>query len=469
MKLIQSSIALLCAACAAPRAAHQTIAEATADYENRVPELEILDEALRLADLEALSIHLPSREEIADPRRDAYWHASAYAFAPKVRDARSAVLATLALEGAAGAPDPVAVRFVDHEFGGDDTLFESVATWDLLGLLGAGPNRAQRELAEATSLARLANLGLALWEAPFAVDRARIALETASLREERLAALLEEARSDLARVQLLAERGRIGASPAAMARGQVHAIEAALDAARQARVAARAQLAREAGLPPERVRQTPAWGLLARPHDVPAGCDPDHPVLRSARLELALAEARLRAVAAQAWPNLRFGPHLAFPSGGLDPLRLGGVFAASVPTPARYEGPMEAAAVERDRALERYAERVWGMRLNLEEAIQRAQLAGDRERSAGEVEAASASAWRAVRAGFQHSRSSVGEWSDALERRRGAIEQWVQAHSSRALAQLETQRVAGPHPEPEGHGRRAALEHPEGNQQEVAR
>lgn len=445
MSVLRISAAFLCAACAAPRAADTTIAASAESIDQRSPTAELVASALELADLDALSLAPPTAKECADPSLDGYWYGAAYAFAPAVREARALALAALAREEAAGAPGPVGLRLVDHEAGGDDTLIEAVATLDLLRLLGVGPASAEIALARATSLRALATLGSALWEAPFAVDRARIDLEAAQLRARLQAELSNEAGSDLDRVAILEERGRLGAAPAAVARGQAQATRGAFEAARGSAARARAGLALAAGLVPEAVANTPEWDMLDRGSRSPAAIDPDHPALRAARLDLAVAEARLRSVAARAWPDLRLGPHLGFPAGGLDPLRLGGVFTAMAPVPSSYEGLMEAAAVERDRALERYAEAVLALRIGLDAAGTRLEAAERRVAAASSAERATAQAWDAARSVFRAG-GPLAPWINAHERRRMAMEAHVAARAERARAELEARRVAGPRP-----------------------
>lgn len=445
MSSLRISAAFLCAACAAPRAADTTIAASAASIDERSPTAELVASALELADLDALSLAPPPAEEFADPSRDGYWHGAAYAFAPAVREARAAALAALAREDVAGAPGPIGLRLVDHEAGGDATLIEAVATLDLLRLLGVGPASAEMAVARATSLRALATLGSALWEAPFAVDRARIDLEAAELRARLQAELADEAGSDLDRVAILEERGRLGAAPAGVARGQAHATRSALEAARGAAARAQAGLALAAGLLPETVAHATGWDMLERHPRSPVAIDPDHPGLRMVRLDLAVAEARLRSVAARAWPNLRLGPHLGFPSGGLDPLRLGGVFTAMAPVPSSYEGLMEAAAVERDRVLERYAEAVLALRIGLDAAVSRLEAAERRVVAAAAAERATAHAWEAARARFRAG-GPLAPWIDAHERRRMAVEVHVAARAERARSALEARRVAGPRP-----------------------
>ena len=376
LSALRISAAFLCAACAAPRAADTTIAASAASIDQRSPTAEVVASALELADLDALSLAPPTAEECADPSRDGYWHGAAYAFAPAVREARAIALAALAREEAAGAPGPLGLRLVDHEAGGDDTLIEAVATLDLLRLLGVGPASAEIALARATSLRALATLGSALWEAPFAVDRARIDLEAAQLRARLQAELADEAGSDLDRVAILEERDASGAAPAAVARGQAQATRGALEAAR--------------GSAGDEPGPASRWRRASSPRTVrtlrPGTCSSGTP---DARLQRSIPTIRRCARPGWIWRSPRppaFGgrarvarpapgtasrlpvrrPRSASPRRGL---------TAMAPVPSSYEGLMEAAAVERDRALERYAEAVLALRIGLDAAATRLEAA----------------------------------------------------------------------------------------------
>ncbi len=434
----------LCAACASPREATTHIEDAEERVLARVPEAEIVERALALADLNALGIDPPTAAELADPGADGYWHAAAYTFAPPVRDARAKALAALAREGAAGAPGPVGLRTVDHEFGGADVLFESVATFDLIGLLGVGPSAAAQRLARAESLSALTSLELALWEARFAVDQDRISLAAVRERHRRTLALLDEAREDLPRVDILARTGRLGDAIAASARAQVDAVGAAADQRRSALSAGRARLAIASGLPYERVDPEHTTGTLERELAGDLPLSDAHPALRARRVELAVAEARLRAVATRAWPGLQAGPHLGFPDGDFGEVRVGGLLALSLPFPSTYAGPLEAAAVERDRVVERYEETLLELSVAFASALERHAAAQDRLAAAREVDAASTAAWAATRAAFRASRADAMAWREALQRRLGALNLVVDAAEEVARTALDVERAAGP-------------------------
>jgi outer membrane protein TolC len=188
-------------------------------------------------------------------------------------------------------------------------------------------------------------------------------------------------------------------------------------------------------------------GLILRLARVstPTGGGGDHPDLRLRRLELAVSEARLRALAARAWPGLRLGPHLGFPSGGADPLRVGGLVSLSLPFPSSYAGRLEAAAARRDRALERYSETLLGLRTRERAADERSSLARERrEVHATQVERATAGAWTATRAAFRVGRAELVDWIDALERRKATLNVVLEADLVLARASLELASARGP-------------------------
>lgn len=433
----------LCAACASPREATLTIEDAEERLLGRAPEPELVASALELADLDALSLTPPTAAELADPGSDGYWHGAAYAFAAPVREARARALATLAREGSAGAPGPVGLRVMDHELGGDAALLEAVATFDLIGLLGLGPSTAARELARAESLRAVANLEVALWNARFDVDRARVDEAASYWLVGDLSLLMGEAQEDLPRVEILEEHGRLGEAAAAAVRSQVAGLRVAITRALEGSNAARARTLAAAGMLEGPIHEV-APIRVPEVDELPMLEVRDHPELRAARVALAVEEARLRAIAARAWPGLQAGPQLGFPEGGLDPLRLGGMLALTLPLPSSYAGALEAAAVERDRAVERYEERWLQLSTTLQESQRRARIAGGRLDAAKQMEQASAQAWSAARAAFRAGRVGAAEWRHALRGRIQALELVRAAERDVARGALDAYRAVGP-------------------------
>jgi hypothetical protein len=291
----------------------------------------------------------------------------------------------------------------------------------------------------------------AVWSALFTVDRARVRLESARRREVLLAGLEAEAGAGLHRLERLASRGRISEGVLARAQGLLAALqtERTLRAVESAR--ARTALAQGAGLPPE-APALDAAGLFApglqtlpeRPAPGPGVLLDAVPALRAARLAYALAEARLRETASEAWPGLRLGPDLNVikPDGFL----AGGVLALDLPWPgavaARVAGDLEL----REGARESVEDALAAVLAAVEGAWRERRLARDRlERESADLDALSAATWRAARARLSVSEEegAIEAWMDALQlRSRGtlavadALERWL-------IADLDCREAAG--------------------------
>lgn len=431
--------AALCAACASIPEAKTKLEDAESLLLLRQPTPEVVAEALSLANLIHLGWSLPTEEDLVDRRRAPYWRAAAMAFSPPVREARSRALAVLAREQDAGAPGSIEAKLVDHEFGGDDVLVESVATIDLLGLLGVGPAKAERQAAAAESVLALAELERVLWETRIEVDLERARVQAAEERANRVIVLMVEVKDDLVRVQVLEEHGRVSATRAQMALRQSERLLHDLARSNTETIQRRAALADLCGVPFGQVL------VPADAFDVPtalAGAAPsgNHPSLRTARLAVSLAEARLRLVAAGALPGIRLGAHLGWPEGPLDPTRIGGLLGLDLPWPGSLRGRIEAAGVERDRAVERYVEALLLLRNAAASAGSQRSMADLAATNAAEVEAAAAQAWTAARARFRTGRASVEDWLDAVDARRASL--FLVPDASLALARTELDLAA---------------------------
>jgi hypothetical protein len=437
---------LTLAACAAPPRTTLDVASAEASVARRGAEPGVVDEALALVDLGSLSLPAPSGAALADARRPEFWRACAWTWNPDVRRARRALLATRAEAASAGAPEPLALQLVDHEFGGDDELLEAVAVFDLIGLLGLGPARAARELAGARSLAALGSFEETLWRATIDVERARLALAAARARVDAFTALVLDARADQPRVEVLARNGRLADAEHVAARGRVHSVERALSSAREAEAAARRELARAAGLPPASTAlDVPGAAhlvaLAAREPAPSARLADTHPALRARRLEFALAEARVRRVAADAWPGVGLGPHVA----KLDGLGIGGVLQLSLPWPSAWRGRLAAAQEERAAAREAFEDALVGLLADERAAAERhaeARLRAARHTPA--VEAAGAADWRAARARFRVAAAGAGDWQGALGRRADTLTITIDDQELAARAALDLLAARGP-------------------------
>ena len=330
----------------------------------------------------------------------------------------------------------------------------------MLGLLSLGPSGAERSLASAEALAAVARLEREVWATRFAVDRARAAVAAARTRRDLLAELGRTAGADLARVDVLHRNGRLSESRASAARAEVLELAAARSRAAEELAAAHHALVLASGLPPDHAAldapgpETLA-ALAARPVPGEPGepAEPDeprvgaravdtHPELRAARVAVAVAEARLRAVAARAWPGIQLGPYVAFPDSGTN---LGGVVQLSLPFPDSWRGALEAAGEARARSFEVLEEAVLARASRARAAeLRLAEARGRLERESRPAAAAAAKGWTASRARFRAGHADVHEWTAALARHRRAMLAPVDDAAAAAVAALDLREARGP-------------------------
>ncbi len=413
----------------------------------------IRDAAAAAAALELLPARtsaLPARTaaDLADPQEVAFWEAAADAFGPSQRRARREVLARTEAVASAGAPRPVRLTLTDHTFDPDAALAEAMVTFDLLGLLGLGPNAAALEVADVARLLALCEYERILWRGRIRVRRARLRLAGS---RGRLAALDELARSTeagLRRIEVLAEHGRLSESVAAGARAMV----ARLDRMRSAAAVEEAEAVRElvvaSGLAPhDAAFDAVQPDLLERLGSVPGPFPPpsSHPRLRTMEVSYALAEARVRAVAAQAWPGVDLGPHIGSPTGSLDPLRWGGLLRLRLPWPAAWEGELAAAAQQREAARESYEDEALALEAEVRSARERVALLAARwDATTVPLEEGTRARWEGVRAAFLVAQEQAGGWMHALEGRTNMVTARIEDAEAAAIAVLELEAAQGP-------------------------
>lgn len=455
-----SPFVFVCASCVAPPPLIFDPEDAAAQLEQRTSDPAVKDDALDLVDVDSAVIRAASASSGFDPSEPGYWSSQAVAFAPASRSARREWRAARAAQSSAGAPAPFILRGVDHQFGGEDTLFESVGLFDLFGHLGLGPASANRAAAAAQEALALARFESAAWQAARAAARASVDLAAVRARIAALGELTVEARGDLERIDILERSDRVGEAAADSSRAMVAAMERRLSLLADQEATAVATLARAAGIDPAdpalaapdaRTLQSLVTGgtqfagdgeatLAGRPE-----LDPLHPDLTVARFVIALREAEVRAAAAASWPGLRLGPHLGFPTGDLtDDLRVGGLLQLELPFPSSWRGRLDASVERREGALEAYADTLLGLRSRTQEA--REQLALAEERRTGvtpAVSQATASAWRSIRTSFRVGRGGLDMWVQALQMHADAITMPIDDDVVKALALLDLQWTAG--------------------------
>ncbi len=450
LSTLSLSVLALGAGCASVDHPSPTTDSIVSSAAERATTLELLERALELADVAPLAVERPPAPRELDPRDDAFWRACAFAFDPEVRAARRKFLEARALESSAGAPGKIAVELDDKRLLRDDREIELGATFDLLGILGVGPYRAARELAGVETRLALADLERAVWKSRFDVDRARVRLTAARARVAALESLAADAANDDRKIEILDSKGWLAPSASSWAKSAEHAIELRATEARVDAASARRSLAIAAGLPddsPALDASNVQWidSVAARE----LGDAPDArqlldnlPDLRAMRLWCALAEARLRATAAERWPDLRLGPKTIFTS---DAIFGGFTGALELPWPGSIDGRIRAALEECERMREAVEDTLLASLAAVRET--RDRLREERaaiERDARPIDAASLSMWRTARARFAIDSGALEGWALALEQRidpmLGAIDRVERA----AQAELDAEEASGP-------------------------
>jgi hypothetical protein len=443
------SLALSCA-CSAPRTASLTDAEVATAVAGRAADPADVARALELADVGPLAVPVPAAPAGITADESAFWRACAFAWNPDVRQSRRRVLAARARTRSAGASEPIALEVEAQDIGGPERETRLALTFDLLGILGAGRARAARELADAETRAALAELETAVWRAGFDADRGRVRLSAARAAEMTLELLLEEALLDTPRVELLADRGWIAPADVHTSRLIVHMLEHRISEARARTAAAAAELARVAGVPSEHsaLGAVTAAAVESYRPDAVDWTEPDAlallsdvPELRASRLACALAEARLRRVAAERWPDLRLGPAAMFVPGDVMPGAMAEVARAF---PGSLDGETGAALEECHAAADALEDallatqaRVRAARVALLEAIEQLEI------HAESTNLTAARAWVAARARFAADPAALAEWTMALERRTNALAALLDARERFALARIDFDQVRG--------------------------
>lgn len=440
-------VLVACSSCASPPPLAFDPEDATASLTARSDDrgTAALDASLELVDVDSRVFAIAARDGRDDPLTPAFWDARALAYAPAVREAKRTWRALRETTASAGAPDRAIARAVDHEFGGEDSLFESVGFFDVFGHLGIGPAKADRALAVAAEAEALARLDAAAWRAIARARAARVELAAIRERERAIEPVLDEARADLERVEILAARDRIGAAPAGSARAMVAALERRISGLEDAEARARTRLAVLVGLDagdpaldlPGTVGSLESSGgtVASRALAIPR----EHPALVAAELRVLLEEARVRNVAAASWPRLRLGPHVGFPEGALDgDVRVGGLLQLEAPFPSSWRGRLAAAVEARASAVEAYTEVLLDLRARALGATTRAQAA--RDRRAGSTRAvvrAAGDAWSAARTAFRVGRTDLEIWMRALEQRTESALMPIDDREALALAEID--------------------------------
>lgn len=442
--------ALLCvvplAACASPSREPLSTADVARSLEGRAEDPATLEAALEIARRGELPFELPTLAALTDPADPGHLRAHVLVHAPSVRTARHMWLAAASLDESAAHAAPLALD-AKLEDEADGTAGELELTFDLLGLFGAGRAGAARAIATAAQRRALAELWDSVWTSLHHAERTRIRALASRERIRRLRELLEDAGRDRARIELLTERGYARPDQARWTAAVSDEIQDRIVHERIELTRREAELATAAGWRLERAR---AWleahGSAQHAIEVRAPAVDgasveagallaEHPALLAARLDHALAEARLLAAAREAFPELRVGPQAHRADGETFG---GAVFGLEFQWPATVRARLRGLEHERAGARERLedlllaqsnelAARTEALRLEREESVPRTEL----------VDAGAAAMWSTARDRFANSTDAIDEWSLALERRVPPLLELVAAREHVELATVD--------------------------------
>lgn len=434
--------------CAAPETSPVQPEELIDHVAARAADASLARSAAELAAIPPLELNLPDVDVELDPTSSQFWRVCAYAWNPAVRQARQEVLMALARQQSAGAPDPVGVRVVDHEFGGDSALVESVATFDLLGILGVGESAAEQAQADVRVLRARCRLEQELWSARFVVERARVRLAAVRARQELLRVLGTELREDMERFRILQLNRRLSDAEWGLISAREDLLLQKLSLLASEEAALRHELAVAAGLPIDHpALDRPAIDALTDlgpTVELPSSARllETHPRLRYLRLDVAEAEAQLRTIAASAIPGIRMGPHLSWPGSGT---QLGGALQLTLPLPSQWRGEIEAALIERTARIQQLEDELLSHGSLARTAQLRCEEARVRqEEHAVAVQNAASESWRATRLRFRVGQATSRDWLRALDAQMLAVVLGVNSTATEHIATLDVLELAGP-------------------------
>jgi hypothetical protein len=447
-------IAALASSCTAVRAAPLSDAAIASALELRVTDAATLEQALEFARLAPLPFALPEAAALRDPAHPLHLRARVLVHAPAMRAARRAWLSAAALDrtGAQTAPLELGAEFVNPP--GADSEIQAELTFDLLGLFGAGRAGASRALATAEQRRALAELWSVAWSSLHDAERARV---LALAARERVAALRELARvanDDRTRIEILARDGYARPDQVRWAWSVLGEIGERDLHESIALAEAEARFATAVGLPVGAARE---W--LSR-HGAssaiePAGAEPaltvppplallaNHPRLLAARLEHAVAEARVQLAASELIPELRVGPKPHFLPGEIIG---GGVVGLEMAWPPAVRASVRALEHAREAARERLEDELLALQNELVAKAETLRLERDESLPrAAQVDVGAEAMWTTARVRFANATDLLEEWSFALEHRVDALLENITVREHVAVAALDwNERLGSP-------------------------
>ena len=168
------------------------------------------------------------------------------------------------------------------------------------------------------------------------------------------------------------------------------------------------------------------------------------PVLRAAKLSLALAESMLQSEARSRWPSIRVGPMARFEAGDSF---LGGMLGIDVPFPGALDGRVAAARERRDASLEALEDGLVAARARIVETKEvLAQALKQRDEHMLVVDSAADRALKAATAEFHVDALALPAWISALSERASSASELIDARANALLAALDYEEARGPAP-----------------------
>lgn len=445
----------LAASCAAPPAEPLSDASIVAALESRVADAATLERALEFARLAPVPFALPDAAALRDPAHPLHLRARALVYGPAMRAARRAWLAAAALDRSGAYSAPLGFEAEYEDPSGSDGELQAQLTFDLLGLFGSGRAAANRALGTAEQRSALAALWNVAWSSLHTTERARVTVLAARQRVAALAELTRVAEADRARIEILGRDGyarpdqlRWAWSVFGMiAERRLHEAIAVAEA--------EANFATSIGLPIDAAR---AWldehGASASALDFECGDArlpasdalsllANHPRLLSARLEHAVAEARVQLAASELVPELRVGPQPRFAPGEITG---GGVLELDLAWPAAVRANVRSLVQRRESARERLEDELLALQNELAAKTETLRLERDESLPrAAEVDVGAESMWTTARVRFANATDVLEEWSFALEHRVEPLLGTITAREHARLAELEwSERLGSP-------------------------
>jgi hypothetical protein len=293
--------------------------------------------------------------------------------------------------------------------GGRGATTELGAGVDVLAIAGLGPVPAAALVAAEEALAAATILRDVAFRAALEANAAAMRLATARARERRIAELIASQRVARERAEGLEADGWLGRAAAGDATRLGVLLGERRAAARRDTSLAEEALSRATGLPHaalEALMATVETANTFAAGDEPPGAD--HPALGVAAAQYLVAEARLRAAAAEYVPRISLGPAAMFEPDGL---LLGGALRLELRDPRAVAGEVLAAQAERDLARARWIE----ARRAISAAARRAAVDLDYAVEAGRLAAtgyaAAGAAAQYAAAAFELEPAALSEWT----------------------------------------------------------